>query len=389
MNQRDISEIKRRLNPEKKNPSRILGCYVTHDGKVISTFTQSLHNMPQEENEKYMAIFKKTLSGTLGQNLLPVDFDYQQVQDSEEHRLLTALRASALKDEDAVEALYTRAIAYVQEEYAKQAQSVEAEQNASNYLILLMHDGYDVPVRNNNDELDYEQGTEVFSYILCSICPVKQTKPALSYFAEESEFHNKVADWVVSAPELGFMYPAYEERAANIYRAMYYTRSAADMHEAFVQSVFNTSPMMTAPEQKETIAAILQESLAEECSLDVVAAVRDTVCTMIEETKADKGAEPLALSGSDVKHVLESCGVSEEKQAVFQERFTEAFGETAQIPAVNVVPTKEFKVTTPSVSIRVDPERSDLIETRVIDGKYYILVLADGDVEVNGMKIQG
>ena len=185
------------------------------------------------------------------------------------------------------------------------------------------------------------------------------------------------------------MYPAYEERAANIHRAMYYTRSAGDLHEAFVQSVFNTSPMMPAPEQKETIAAILQESLAEECSLDVVAAVRDTVCTMIEETKADKGAEPLALSGSDVKHVLESCGVSEEKQAAFQERFTEAFGETAQIPAVNVVPTKEFKVTTPSVSIRVDPERSDLIETRVIDGKYYILVLADGDVEVNGMKIQG
>ena len=387
MNQRDMSELKRRLNPEKRNPTMIRGCYVTHDGRVISTFESPVYNMPADENEKYMAIFKKAMSGTYGQNQLPIDFTYEQVTGSEEHDLLMRLRATSIKDEAAVDAFWQKVIVWIKEEHAAAVQSVEDAQEMGNYLILLMHDGYDLPIRNNNDELDREHSTEVFSYIVCAVCPVKQTKPELSYFAAESEFHNRAADWIVAQPDLGFLFPAFEERAANIHRAMYYSRSASDLHDGFVRSVFNQELLMTAAEQQETFQSLLQETLGDECSMDVVQAVHETMCTMIEETKADKHADPLALSALDVKNVLETCGVSETRAAEFEEKFTESFGERAQIPAVNMVPVKSFKVQTPSVSIQVAPDHRDLIETRMIDGKYYILVLADGDVEVNGMKI--
>lgn len=388
MNQRDLSDIRRRLNPDKRNPTVIRGCYVSYSGEVISTFAQPIYHLPAEENEKYMAIFKRALSGTPGQQLQEIEFSARQAMEGEEHKLLCELRESGLTDEEAVEKFYQRVIAYIQSISPADAQSVTEGQNASNYLILLLHDGYDVPYRDANGETDAERSTDVFSYILCCVCPVKQTKPALTYFAADSEFHSRMADWVVSMPELGFLFPAYEEHSANIYQALYYTRNTADMHDAFIENVFGSELPMPAPEQQETFQAVLQEALEEECSMDVVQAVHETVRTRLEEQKADKTAEPLRLTSTDVKEVLQSCGVSEERASAFEDKYSEAFGAYTEIPAVNVVTPRQFLVNTPSVSIRVDPERSDLIETRIIDGKPYIMVLADGDVEVNGVNVK-
>jgi len=388
MNQRDLSEIRRRLNPERRYPTVIRGCYVSWAGEVISTFAQPVHHLPAEENEKYMALFKRVLSGTAGQNLQEIDFSAAQVMEGEEHRILSELRASGLTDEEAVSAFYERVIAYIRSISPADAQSVTEQQNAGNYLILLLHDGYDIAFRDQNGETDAEQSTDVFSYILCCVCPVKQTKPVLAYFTEDSGFHNRMADWAVSMPELGFLFPAYEERSANIYRALYYSRNTADLHDAFIESVFGSDLPMPAPEQQETFQHVLQDALEEECSMEVIQAVHETVRTRLEEQKADKTAEPLRLSGSDVKSVLESCGVSMERAEAFENKYADAFGQHTEIPAVNVVAPKQFKVSTPSVSIQVDPERSDLIETRIIDGRPYIMVLADGDVEVNGVNVK-
>lgn len=388
MNQRDIAQLKRRLNPEKRNPTVIRGCYVDHTGQVIASFARPVYHLPAEENEKYMALFRRALSGTQGQNLQEIDFSAAQVMEGEPHKILSALRESGLTDEEAVEAFYQRVIASIQAVSPADAQSVTEQQNASHFLILLLHDGYDVAYRDASGETDAEQSTDVFSYILCCVCPVKQTKPALSYFVDDRDFHNRSADWVVSAPELGFLFPAYEENSANIYRALFYTRDAADMHEAFVDQVFGTERPMPAAEQQETFQTVLQEALEDECSMDVVQAVHETVRARLEEQKADKTAEPLKLSKQDVREMLEGCGVSMERAEAFESRYDEAFGSYAEIPAVNVAAPKHFKVSTPSVSIHVDPERSDLIETRMIDGKCYILVLADGDVEVNGVNVK-
>lgn len=387
MNPRDLSEIKRRLNPDKRNPTVLYGCYVAADGHIISDFVQPVVTMPQEENEKYMAIFRRALSGSLGQNLREIEFTPAQVMEGEEHKLLTALRESALKDPAAIENFYRLAVEYVQTLGAG-SQSVSEEQTAENHLILLMHDAYDVPYKDKNGDIDRERATDVFNYILCCICPVRQTKPTLSYFAAESEFHSRASDWVVGAPELGFMFPAFEERAANLYKAMFYTRDSGDMHDEFIRTVFGTDKPMPAKEQETAFQAVLQDALAEECSLDVVQAVHDAVRGMIAEQKADRSAEPLSLGRHEMKTVLEECGVSQERAAAFEEEYGRTFGVNAEIPAVNVVAPKKFTVTTPSVVIRVDPERSDLIETRVIDGKCYIMVLADGNVEVNGVSVR-
>lgn len=388
MNARDLSEIKRRLNPEHRNPSVIRGCYISSDGQVISSFEQAVGMMPQEELEKYMSIFKKTLSGTMGQNLLPIDFSQEQMDGGEQYALLSRLHTSQLKDEEAVTAFYQKMVGYVNALREAQAQSVDEAQAASNYLVLLMHDGYDVPFRDGNGDTDRERSNGLFSYCLCSVCPVKLTKPSLRYVAVENEFHSRDDDWVVTAPELGFMFPAYEERGSNISRAMFYTKDAADQHEIFVNQVFGSEVQMTAQEQKDTFQCLMQETLEEECSLSVVQNMHEVVTELIEQQKADKDADPLTLTGREVKKVLMDSGVSEAKADAFKEKYEESFGEHAAIPAVNVITPKQFKVDTPNVSIKVAPEYANLVETRFIDGKYYLCILVDGEVEVNGMKVR-
>jgi hypothetical protein len=154
-----------------------------------------------------------------------------------------------------------------------------------------------------------------------------------------------------------------------------------------VNTVFGSTPPMPAAEQKEAFKEILQETLAEECSLEVVQSVHDHLCEQIAEQKHDKEAPPVKVSAPQIRQALEVCGVPEEKVAAFEQRYQEQFGGGMDVSAVNVVDTRQFEVRTPNVVIRVDPEHSDLVETRVINGSKYILIRADEGVEVNGVAI--
>ncbi len=372
MNEKEIAEIRRRFRPDKSNITRVRGCYVNEKREIVSQFDQSLRIMSQEESEALLGILKKTLSGTLGKNLIDIEFATQQVVDGEEHKLLMALRNSSLDDEEAVQTFFNRVI--------------ETLNIDENYLILLAYDKYDVPGYSKDGERQNES-TDVFSYFLCSICPVKMTKPALGYYAPENLFRNITADWVVSPPELGFMFPAFDDRSTNIYNAVYYSRNIAENHAEFIDAVFKTDTPMPAAEQKETFETILSDTIADDCSLNVVQAVHEQLTGMIAEHKANKIREPLTISKQTIKDVLATCGVSEDHMSAFEERYDDAFGTDKEISPRNIVDTKQMELRTPDVTIRVSPGCGGMIETRVIDGRKYILVRADQGVEVNGVAI--
>lgn len=373
MNEKEVSEIRRRFRQDKSNITHIRGCFVNEEHDIVSEFDQSLALISQDESEKFLAIIKRTLSGTLGKNLIDISFATQQVVVGEEHKLLMDLRNSSLKDENAVQAFFQRVI---------QTLSMEG-----NYLILLAHDTYDIPYRSKDGERQDDASSEVFSYILCSICPIKPTQPALSYYVVENEFHNRKADWIVSAPELGFMFPAFDDRSANIYNAIYYSRDVKEIHAEFVDAVFKTDIPMPAAEQKEIFESMLGGALADDCSYEVVQSVHEQLCDMIEEHKTNKEEEPLAISKGTVKSVLKSCGVSDSNVFAFDEKYDAGFGADAELSPRNIIEPKKFEVRTPEVTIQVNPQRSDLIETRIINGTKYILIRAEEGVEVNGVSI--
>lgn len=373
MNEKEVSEIRRRFRPEKNNITKIRGCYVNKNKEVISEFQQSLALMPEDESEKFLSILKKTLSGTLEKNLLGIDFSTRQVIDSEEHRLLMTLRESSLQDETAIHTLYEKII-----------HTVSFDEN---YVILLTYDTYDVPYRSKDGERQDDASSEVYSYVLCSICPVKMTKPALGYFVNENTFHNCTLDWIVSPPELGFLFPAFDDRSANIYSALYYTRDISDTHSNFADSVFHCDIPMPAAEQKETFQTILCGSLAEECSFETVQAVHEQLAGMIAEHKESKADTPLTISKNNVVQILQAQGVSEPRIEEFRQQFDEQFGAEQTISPKNIVDTKQIMVTAPDIKIQVNSERDDLVETRVINGIKYILIRAEAGIEVNGIPV--
>ena len=380
MNQRDLAEIRRRLNPDKRNPSVICGCYTDHIGNPITSFALPVASLYEQENEKYMSLFKKTLGGQIGQNLLPVAFP------AEEDSLLLRARDTVLNDEEVLQDLFTRLISGLQAEHPDM-QSVEEAQHADNWLILMLHDGMDVRKRDVNEEIDYENSDLSFSYILCAVCPAKQDKPALRYTPEDGLFHDRPPEWLAAAPVLGFLFPLYEGGAADVDTFLFYTKDSRDAHAAFLKAAFNVEAEMPASEQTDSFQALLAQSLGTECSLGVVQEMHEAVSELIEERQKDKDAEPLMLSKQDVARVLTEAGVSGEKAEAFQQGFDATFGAGAVLPAVNLVAPKQFKVDLPSVSIKVDPKQADLLETRVIDGRSYLLIPIDGDIAVNDQPV--
>ncbi len=372
MTEKEVAEIRRRFNIDKTNIKCIRGCYVNESKEIISEFNQFFGTMPKDEAEELIAIIKKTLSGNLGKNLIDIEFSNEQVIDSDEHRLLMALKDSELGDDEAVSELYRKIISSL---------VIEGK-----FLILLTLDSYDVP-SYSKDEVRLEDSAEVFKYVICSVCPVKMTKPALSYSVNENEFKNLKTDWFIGNPDLGFMFPAFDYRQSNIYNALYYTKDSADSHEEFTSEIFHSEIPMPAQAQKELFQSILEESVSEECSYDVMQNVHEQISAMVEEHKVNKDEEPLTLSKRNMTDVLEYCGVDEEHINSFAEKYDSEFGADAQINPKNIVDVKKFELSTPDITIKVNPERKDLISTRIIDGVKYIMIRAEENVEVNGVNI--
>ena len=372
MNIREVGEIRRHIRRDRSNMTSIYCCYVNENKEIISEFRRSTGMMSENEGEKYFALMKRVLSGGIGKNLIDIVFKTSQVVDSPEHKLLMQLRETKLEDADVRLQFYQKVM--------------EAVSLKENYLILLGCDSYDVPFKSS-EGTDADRSDETYRFILCAICPVKQTKSKLHYAPEEKEFHDSGIDNVASAPELGFLFPAFDDRSTNIYNALYYTHSPKLSHEAFVDSIVHTSIPKPAYEQKRSFEALLGNALDEECSLDVVQSVHDELAGRIELHKQSRIAEPLLVTKEDVKGVLTSCGVSDKKIAKFSIDYDEAFGFEADLHPKNIIDEKRFEIKTPDVSIKVAADRADLIETRVINGVKYILINAEENVEVNGISI--
>lgn len=373
MNEKELAEIRRRFRADHSNITAVRGCYVNEQHEVVAEFKQSMAMTSREESEQILALLKKSLSGTLGKNLAEIEFETQQVVSGEEHKLLMALRQSGLNDDGAVREFYRRVI--------------ETMNMEGNFLLLLAHDSYDVPYRSRDGESGGRDSEEVFSYIVCSLCPIKLTKPQLGFHLDENRFRNIASDWVVSPPELGFLFPTFDDRSTNIYSALYYTKDLAENHGEFVDAVFKCPVPMPAAAQRDTFRSILSESVAEDCSFEVVRSVHGQLSGMIADHKENKDLEPLKMSKKAVKDVLETCGVPELRVSTFEEKYDEEFGEGAELDPVTLVDVKQLEIKTPDVTIRVNPERADLVKTEMINGKRFILIRAEEGVEVNGVSI--
>lgn len=373
MNDKELREVRKRFRPDQNNISHIRGCFVNEKKEIVTEFNESLALCPQEETESLLAIMKKTLSGSLGTNLIDLKFRTEQVRESDEHALLMALKRSELSDDDAVHELFFR----IKENVTL----------GGNYVILLAFDKYDYFEYGKDGEKN-EDSFGVYNFFVCSICPIKHMKSAVSFHAYDNTFHTLSSDSLIGAPELGFIFPAFEDRKENIYGSLYYTHDITKNHTDFVKRIFDLELPMPAAVQKETFDECLSETMSGGCNFELLCSVQEQISEMIEEHKEEKSAEPLRVSKNEIKNTLKYCGIEEEKLEEFDKLYDEQFGEKTEVAPQNIVDVKKLEVKMPDVTIKVNPKRRDLVSTQIINGAKYILIKADENVSVNGIDIK-
>lgn len=372
MNKKEVLEIRKQFTPANCAITRIAGCYVDHEKNKKMESKSAFLSLPEEEAFKYFDIFKKTLSGTMGKNMLNMEFPIDQEIPGGTQEFLMKLKASKLEDDMLLEEFYDKVIATY--EYAE------------NYYIILIHAMYDVPGRSSDNMEMFDASDEVYEYLVCSICPVSLSKAGLSYNAESNCIQDRIRDWVVDMPDKGFLFPAFNDRSTDIHGVLYYTKKSEDLQPELIEQLLGARMPMSANTQKETFQMLIEDTLGEDGDYETIRNIHDTLNDMIEEHKEEP--EPLQLDKTDVRKVFEKSGVSSEKMECFDQNYEETAGEKTSLLATNITETKKFQIETPDIVIKVNPERADLIETRVIDGRQCLVIAVDDHIEVNGVNVR-
>ena len=372
MNKKEILEIRKQFTPANCAITRICGCYVDHEKTKKMESKDAFLSLPEEEAFKYFDIFKKTLSGTVGKNMLNLEFPLDAEMPGGTQEFLLKLRDSKLEDDMLLEEFYDKVIATY--DYAE------------NYYIILIHAMYDIPGKSSDGLEMFDASDEVYEYLLMSICPVSLSKAGLSYNAEDNRIQDRIRDWIVDMPSKGFLFPAFNDRSTDLHSVLYYTKKSEDLQPEMIDQLLGAKMPMSADTQKETFQMIIEDTLGEDGDYETVRNIHETLNDLIEEHKEEP--EPLALDKTEIKKIFEQSGVDAEKMESFDRNFEENAGEKASLLASNIAETRNFNIATPDVGIRVNPDRAELVEPRIIDGRQCLVIPVDDHIEVNGISVR-
>lgn len=347
MRKKDILELKRRLKKDDCTFTKMCGCYVDGNKNIVLNFKKTFLNLEEAELFKYLEIAKKVLSGTIGNNILELNFPINVDGINEKQYLLMELKKSKLKDDNLLENFYKSII--------------DSYDYTGNFLITIFHDSYDV-ITKTSDNSKIDESEEVYDYILCAICPVSLSKPGLSYFEDENEIKARLRDWVVEAPSLGFVFPAFIERSADVNSIMYYTKNAKDPHPELMEEALGCPSKQTATIQKETFQSIIKDSM--DCDEDkadkLFMEIQENLNTLVEDYNSiydDIDSEPIVLTKDAIQNILIESGIPEEATAKIEKSYIETFGD--------VPPLAEHLIDTKALQAKAQKKKEEQLERQV------------------------
>lgn len=400
MNKRDVLELRRRLKKDACTINRIAGCYVDINKKKIVKLNENFLNLPDEEFYKYLELAKKTLSGTIGNNILELDFAKDEGAGGKQ-QFFMGLRASELKNEELLDTFYDFII--------------EGYESESNYLILVFHDSYDI-ISRTTDNLKLDESEEVYEYLLTAICPVELSKPGLSYRQDDNRIGARIRDFVVSDPKLGFLFPAFTEGSADVNKVDYFVKDAKDSKIDFIEEVIGCGPKRTATQQRKTFATIVKDAFGEnqQKAGEVLMDIQESF-KLRTSPEGDKEtlSVPIVLDERIIDEVLNENEIEEEPAQTIKKICREEFADeevdiamlidekaleknlkeketralvkevAALKQQLNETDTGEFDVV-----LKVNPQKADLIKSELIDDQKYILIPIEEyeQLTVNGVE---
>ncbi len=370
MNRKEINEIKKLFQKETSCISRICGCFVDTEKNKKVEMKDAFLSLEEDSQFKYFDIFRKTMSGAIGKNLLNMEFPAEEENSDGAQHFLRELLQSELKNEELLEKFYDKII--------------ENYDYPDNYYIILIHNAYDIPAITSDRAALSDASEYVYSFLVCSICPIKPSKSGLCYNAMTNRIENSVRDMMVESPALGFLFPAFNDRNTDIHHLLYYSKNAREINEGITESVLGCHMPLPAKEQLVAFNEMIEDSLGRECKFETVKSLHNNLNDLVAEKKDEP--EPLILDKTEVRGLLASSGATMDHIAAFEKEYDEIITKDTPILATNVYNPRKFEVKTPDITINVNPERTDLIETKMVDGIPCLVIELNDSVSVNGIR---
>ncbi len=332
MDKSDLKEIRKVVKSKDTVVDWIYGVYVNADNVPVWENVEKLIGMEEAEQFRYQTLFSKALSTRLGRDSFPIQMESQ----NEELLALRKMKGLSVSEFTGFRDSLLAGYAHTDPYYATLTKIV-----------------YDVPTKSK-DGRKLEDGDLVYQALLFAISPAKLTQPALGF--DEDRVTELDRRWQIGNPVSSFLYPAFDGRLEN--------RNEVLVHSA-------------APDEEDFINGFSELLGQMDCTVETAAAITENIV----EKAAEEDASPV-LEKETLRRIVSAAGLGTED---FDEMYDDTVGDTPI--AMDVIAEPYVTVRTDAALVKLPVDKAQLVETRRIDGRDYILIPADGTVTVNGVAV--
>lgn len=390
MNNKDIADIRKRfkLDTDLLKIAEIYNVYIQGEAtEIFHEDSRSFSLLDREQQELFLANFKKVLGGKLDAKLFEVKFlPQEEGQADHTQRLL-------------YEGLETKDAAEWQENMQRIAlKMIEEKPFEKDMVITFIRGTYFKTTKREADETEIDMRDEVYTtpFILGSMNQTELPKSSLVFDFAEKEFKSNILiDPVIklTSPVGGFLFPGFTDNAADINHIVYSASKANKPDFQFIENVLNGDEIVTAEEDKAVFEEIVKAVIGEEVNSRTLAGLYDEINLMLEvEKEAEKeDVEVPVLDTVEVTRVLKASGVKD----ISAEKVERAFQQVVEdknyeMKASHVVPSyasKSIKINTKVAEIKISPQDLRYVKQVNYNGKRCILIEVEEDTMIEGFKL--
>ena len=390
MNKKDIADIRKRfkLDTDLLKIAEIYNVYIQKESsEIFHEESRSFSLLDREQQELFLANFKKVLGGKLDQKLFEVKFQPQEEgqTDHTQHLLYEGLEA-----DDKAEWLEN-----MQQLALKMVQDKQYEKDM---VVTFIRGTYFKTTKREADETEIDMRDEVFTtpFILCSMNTTELPKSSLVFDFVEKEFKsNLVTDPVIklTSPIGGFLFPSFTDNAADIHHVLYAASKANKPDFQFIENVLNGDEIVTAEEDKAVFEEIVKAVIGDEVNSKTLANVYDEINAMlvVDEEYDDEDEEAPVLDAKEMERVLKASGVKDLSTEKVERAFQQVVEDrNYEMKASHIVPSyasKSIKISTKVADIKISPQDLRYVKEVNYNGKRCLLIEVEEDTIIEGFKL--
>lgn len=388
MNKKDIADIRRhfKMDADLLKIHEIYNVYIRKEtSEIYHEEARPFPLLDPEQQELFLANFKKVLGGKLDVKLFEVKFTHPEEGETGHTQQLLYEGLYAEEPEDWVEQMQTMAL--------KMVQDVQYE---NDLVVTFIRGQYYKTTKRQADETEINPNDDVYTtpFILGSLNLTELPKQSLVFDFVEREFKsNLFINPVIklASPIGGFLFPTFTDNAADVNHVLYAAGKPNKPDFGFLENVLNGQPIVTADEDKAIFEEIVKSVVGKSMDTKTLAGVYENINQLIVVEEDQDEEEVPMLDVQEVERVLKASGVEDVSTEQVERAFKTVVDDpTYEMKASNIVPNyeaKSIKINTKVANIAISPQDLKYVKQVNYQGKRCLLIEVEEDTVIDGFTI--